>query len=639
MRHVIIGTAGHVDHGKTALIRALTGIETDRLEEERRRGLSIELGFAYFDLPDGSRAGIVDVPGHERFIRNMLSGAYGMDVVLLVMDAREGVQPQTQEHLDILDLLGVSTGILVVTKIDLVSPERREEALEEAQLLVDGTTLEGSPIAPVSSITGEGIEELKRSIVKRVDEIVSQRSAQGVPRLYIDRVFTMEGFGVVTTGTLHGGSLSRDQRVHVLPSKLPTRVRGIQTHNVQVDTAFPGQRTALNLTDVSRDEVSRGDVVCPVDIQQTTSNMDVMIRVLPSIPRMVEHWNRARLYLGTMEAFCRIVLLNEEALLPEDQAIVQLRLERPITSFRGDRFVLRDFTAQYTLGGGYVLDPFAVRHKRFTPETEALAERWREADEEQTVELVLETRRELSLPESLLRYYLPYTDRALDKFMTQLEQDGLIIRWREATPFFSSAQRVDATETALRELLEEFHQQNPHVAGQNVSQVRLELGVEEEGFDRLVRRMIQLEEIVKDGTLLRLCTHEISFSDKTEAIRTELEDAYLGHGFGPPAHEEIWRQLKEYERSAVQETFYALVKLGLLVKISDSFYLHKEVLDGQVHRLVEYLKQHEQITVAEFREMAQSSRKYTVPFLEYCDSQGITLRDGNHRRLRTSHNV
>ncbi len=634
MRHVIIGTAGHVDHGKTALIRALTGIETDRLEEEKRRGLSIELGFAYFDLPDGSRAGIVDVPGHEKFIRNMLSGAYGMDVVLLVMDAREGIQPQTQEHLDILDLLGISTGILVVTKTDLVNSDQREEAVEEMKLLVEGTSLEDAPVTCVSAMTGEGIEELKQTIVSRVNKLSSQRSATGVPRLYIDRVFTMEGFGVVTTGTLHGGELNQDQRVHILPTKLPTRIRGIQTHNVQVDRAYPGQRTALNLAGISKREVQRGNVVCPVDIVDTTMNMDVMLKVLPSIPRMVEHWHRARLYLGTMEVFCRIVLLNEEALLPEDEVAVQLRLEEPITSFRGDRFVLRDFTSRYTLGGGYVIDPFANKHKRMAKETATLMERWLVAGEVETVGLVLETHPSLCLSENLLRYYLPYTDKTLSKFMDQLEREGMIVRWKGAASLFSSAQRVAEAESDLLCSLESFHRKSPHVAGQNASKARQLLNIDENAFELLINRLVQMGKLVKEGVLLRLPTHRITFSEETQQIRTELESAYRAYDFMPPAYEDVWRGLGSYEPGAVQETFYALVKLGVLIKITDPFYLHKDVVDKYTDLLVGYLEKNGQVTVAEFREITQSSRKFIVPFLEHCDSHGITIRDGNYRRLR-----
>ena len=316
MRHVIIGTAGHVDHGKTALIRALTGIETDRLKEEQERGLSIELGFAYFDLPDGSRAGIVDVPGHEKFIRNMLSGAYGMDVVLLVVDAKEGIQEQTLEHLEILDLLGISTGILVMTKIDLVTAEELAESTEMAQEMLAGTALEGAPTVQVSAVTEEGVDGLKQTIVDRVKAVAGEENRNGIPRLYVDRIFTMAGFGAVVTGTLIDGSIHREQRMMILPQGREIRVRGIQVHNRPAEEAHAGQRTALNLSGITTEEIRRGDVLCTVGLSRVTDNIDVSLQVLSSFPRMLEHWTRLRFYLGTSEAFCRAILLVDEAVLP-----------------------------------------------------------------------------------------------------------------------------------------------------------------------------------------------------------------------------------------------------------------------------------------------------------------------------------
>ena len=384
LKNLIIGTAGHVDHGKTALIGTLTGMETDRLKEERERGLSIELGFAYFDLPDNSRAGIVDVPGHEKFIRSMLSGAYGMDIVLFVVDAKEGVQEQTLEHLAILDLLGISNGILVMTKSDLATADELAEATEMTQEMLVGTTLEGVPTVSVSAITGAGIDTLKQTIVEQVTLATKVKESDGIPRLYVDRVFTVQGFGIVVTGTLIGGSINRDQRMVMLPQGDPVRVRGIQVHNEPASVAQAGQRTALNLSGhLCPRYVQRGDVLCPAEFSQVTNNIDVSLRVLSSFPRILEHWSRLRAYIGTREIFCRLILLVDEAILPGDTVQAQLRLEQPILTFRGDRIILRDFSAQYTVGGGEVINPFAPKHKRFTPETTATLAQWEETDNAQ----------------------------------------------------------------------------------------------------------------------------------------------------------------------------------------------------------------------------------------------------------------
>ena len=428
-RHLIIGTAGHVDHGKTALIGTLTGMETDRLKEERERGLSIELGFAYFDLPDNSRAGIVDVPGHEKFIRSMLSGAYGMDIVLFVVDAKEGVQEQTLEHLAILDLLGISNGILVMTKSDLATADELAEATEMTQEMLVGTTLEGIPTVSVSSITGAGIDTLKQTIVEQVTLATKVEESDGIPRLYVDRVFTVQGFGIVVTGTLIGGSINRDQRMVILPQGDPVRVRGIQVHNEPASVAQAGQRTALNLSGPSVQNIQRGDVLCPTEFSQVTNNIDVSLRVLSSFPRILEHWSRLRAYIGTREIFCRLILLVDEAILPGDTVQAQLRLEQPILTFRGDRIILRDFSAQYTVGGGEVINPFAPKHKRFTPETTATLAQWEEADNAQIVNTVLENSKAFCVPESFVHYYLPHSQQHVKTILGSLEADKKIVRW------------------------------------------------------------------------------------------------------------------------------------------------------------------------------------------------------------------
>jgi selenocysteine-specific elongation factor len=679
MRNIIIGTAGHVDHGKTALIRALTGMETDRLEEEKRRGMSIELGFAYFDLPDGSRAGIVDVPGHEKFIRQMLSGAYGMDLVMLVFDAREGIEEQTLEHLEILDLLGISAGILVVTKCDIATPEQREDTAAQATEIVEGTTLEGSPVVCVSAVTGEGIDELKKTIVQQVNSLSTQQfripnsvgsmlnpelripTAEGIPRLYVDRVFTMSGFGAVVTGTLIGGRLDREQQVNILPKGLPARIRGIQVHNQPADFAISGQRTALNLSGVRKEDIERGNVVCAEKITQVTDNINVSLKVLSSFPRMLEHWTRLRFYVGTSESFCRTVLLTDEALLPGDSGRIQLRLETPILTFRSDRFIIRDFSAQYTVGGGVVLNPFAPKHKRFTNETRKILEQWEKADENEVTRLVITESKSLGVEESLLRYYLPYGDAQLNELLKNLQRQHEIIRWPGIDKMFSSTQRVAEVENLIYENLSRFHANNPMVTGQNAEQVKAEIdeippipplskgGTKsplsplyqrgEKGgisavFEKIVDRLIQAGKIAKDGNLLRLASHQITFAEQEQKIKDEIEKIFLQQGISSPGKEELIEILKAYSPKEVEKTFYALVQLGTLIQLSEGIVLHSQTLQDNIKLLKDVINQKGKITTTEFRELANTTRKYAVPFLEYCDSQGITRREGNYRYLR-----
>ncbi|MDE0638622.1 MAG: selenocysteine-specific translation elongation factor [Candidatus Poribacteria bacterium] len=634
-RHLIIGTAGHVDHGKTALVGTLTGIETDRLKEERERGLSIELGFAYFDLPDGSRAGIVDVPGHEKFIRNMLSGAYGMDIVLFVVDAKEGVQEQTLEHLAILDLLGISNGILVMTKSDLATPDELAEATEMTQEMLVGTSLEGIPSVSVSSITGEGIDTLKQMIVEQVNLATKAQEHDGIPRLYVDRVFTVQGFGVVVTGTLIGGSVHRDQRMVMLPQGDVVRVRGIQVHNEHADVAQAGQRTALNLSGTTAHNIQRGDVLCPIEFSRVTDNIDVSLQVLSSFPRMLEHWGRFRAYLGTRELFCRLILLVDEAILPGDSVQVQLRLEQPILTFRGDRIILRDFSAQHTVGGGEVINPFAPKHKRFTQETITTLAQWEEADDTQVVNAVLKNSRTLCVTESFLYYYMPYSQAKVRNILETLASEEKIVRWDRSgrTPLVSDAARTAEGTEKLLTVLSEFHEKEPLLAGQNASQLSRELGLDEVGFEKLTNQLIKTKQLVKDGNLLRLASHEIQFSEEESTAKETLEKLFLDAGINTPGLNELKTLLPEYTAQIIESTFFALLNLGQFIKAADNFFIHKEVFEEIKELLTNYLRENETITVGEFRELAQTSRKYAVPLLEYCDSQNVTVRDGNVRRL------
>ena len=638
-RHLIIGTAGHVDHGKTALVGALTGMETDRLKEERERGLSIELGFAYFDLPDNSRAGIVDVPGHEKFIRSMLSGAYGMDIVLFVVDAKEGVQEQTLEHLAILDLLGISNGILVMTKSDLATPDELAEATEMTQEMLVGTSLEGIPTVSVSALTGAGIETLKQTIVEQVVLATKAEENDGIPRLYVDRVFTVQGFGVIVTGTLIGGSINRDQRMVILPQGDAVRVRGIQVHNESAPVAQAGQRTALNLSGTSAQDVQRGDVLCPIEFSQVTDNIDVSLQVLSSFPRIIEHWTRFRAYLGTREIFCRLILLVDEAILPGDNVQVQLRLEQPILTFRGDRIILRDFSAQHTVGGGEVINPFAPKHKRFTVETIATLAEWEEADDARIVNTVLLNSETLCMPESFLYYYLPHSQTDVKAILNGLETEGKIVRWDQSgrTPLVSDASRTAAAKAKIVEGLEAFHEAQPLVAGQNASQLRQKLNLDELSFEKLENQLITEGQLAKEGNLLRLASHEIQFSEEEETAKETLEKLFLEAGMNTPSLNALNTLLPDYTPKVLESTFYALLNLGQFVKIADDFFTHRTVFEKVRELLTAHLRENETITVAEFREMAQTSRKYAVPFLEYCDSQSLTVRDGNTRRLHPRH--
>ena len=636
MRNIIIGTAGHVDHGKTALIKALTDIETDRWEEEKRRGLSIGLGFAHFQLPDGSRAGIIDVPGHERFIRNMLTGVWGMDLILLVIDAVEGVRPQTIEHFTIIDLLGISTGVIVITKIDMAPEAQVEAVVEQAEALVAGKLLDGSPVVRVSSVTGQGIDELKDTIIQQMASVKPPRRNLSAPRLPVDRVFIMSGFGAVVTGTLIGGSISKQEMVNIMPGGARARVRGIEVHGEQVESALPGQRVALNLSGIAKQDIDRGDVVCDGTLSEATDRVDAMLRIADTCNRIFENWIRVRFYLGTSEVFGRAVLLSEEeGLLPDDEGYVQFRLEKPVLAFRGDGFVIRDFTNQETLGGGEILNPFPPMHKRLEKETLQQLGRWESADDSELVRLVADTGVSVSVPENSLKFYLPYSGERMEDLLKQMAGRGDIVRYVSGDKqMLASVERMAHMKDGIVSELSRFHAERPLAEGANYSRVRSQLRIDELTFDMLLQELIRDGEMSRSGNILRLTSHQMVFSEKELEISEDIQRLFLEKELSPPSAGELITLLDSRSRDDVQDVFQALLYQGKLVRISSDMVLHSSVVEKTLNSLRNFLMKQHQITVSEFRQLANTSRKYAIPFMEYCDATEVTLRDGNFRRLK-----
>lgn len=633
MRHLIIGTAGHVDHGKTTLLRALTGIETDRLPEEKARGMSIELGFAFFDLPNGTRCGVVDVPGHERFIDTMVSGAYGMDVVLFVVSAKEGARRQTVEHLQILDLLGIRHGILVLTMRDLVSDEELAFVLEETEELLEGTTLEGIPRVAVSAVTGVGLEELRSLLSEVALRVQNEEPPDALPRLPIDRVFTLEGFGLVVTGTLRGGSLEAEQRVVLLPSGHVARIRTIQVHGRRVERAFAGQRTALNLVGVEREEVRRGEVVTLPEFPGTTKELDVSLRVLEDFPRLVKHGTRFRLHVGTEEVFCRLMtLVDREGLLPGTSSAVRLRLERPVVAVRGDRFLLRDASAERTLGGGLVLDPCPPRHRRLAEATRQAIERL-SGDEVTLLDSLLERERNPFVSISSLQFYFPLRRPKLDPFLAAAEAAG---RLRRAGEKVIASSRWHSLVEGVEAELRRFHAADPLAPGEGAGEVRSALGafLSEEDFAWLIAEMSREGRIVREGNLLRLASHRVAFEGEEEAIRVRLEEAIRAGGVAAPWLSELESLFAPVSRSRLVRILQTMVHWGVLVPVGEGYWIHRDVYAETLERLRRHFQTNPTLDVAGFRELTGVSRKYAVPFLEHCDARGYTLRVGNVRRAR-----
>ncbi|MCS6860709.1 MAG: selenocysteine-specific translation elongation factor, partial [Abditibacteriales bacterium] len=460
MSHLIIGTAGHVDHGKTTLIRALTGINTDRLKEEQERGMSIELGFAHFHLPSGRVAGIVDVPGHERFVKNMLAGAAGMDVVLLVIAADEGIMPQTREHLDILQLLEAKKGIVVLTKADLVDEEWLELVQEDVRTQLAGTFLKDAPIVPVSAPTGKGLKELSLTIDAVCAETPA-RDASAAFRLPVDRSFIIEGFGAVVTGTAIAGRVHVGETVDILPQQIEARVRHIEVHGKEVEVAEAGQRVALNLSGVSRSEVQRGDVVAARGSMQPTKVIDVKLRLLPNAKLPLKDGGQTRLYLGTAEYLPYTFLLEKREMKPGETGYVQFRFDAPMVCARGDRFVIRSYSPMFTIGGGIVLEPHARKHRRFHAETiRELKALEAASDVLATAETVLQRAGTAGVTANALRQSLATTPEATAQILRELERQNLVRLGGGATPYLHRAVYDDLCQQIVG-ALDNFHRTNP----------------------------------------------------------------------------------------------------------------------------------------------------------------------------------
>lgn len=628
-QHFIIGTAGHVDHGKTALIRALTGAETDRLQEEKERGMSIDLGFADFTLPSGRHAGVIDVPGHERFLKNMLAGAGGIDLVLLVVAADEGVMPQTREHLDILNILQTRRGVVVITKADLVDEEWLELVQEEVRAALKGTFLYDAPMMPVSSITGAGIQELKQ-FLDRMAEEVPTRPIVGPWRLPIDRVFTVRGFGTVATGTLIAGVARVGDRVEVLPTEIETRVRSLQVHGKSVDFAEAGTRVAMNLAGVELEDIERGNVAAPPGLYRPTLALDARLDVLESCPRELKNRTRVRVYLGTAEVLARLNILDAEVLEPGQSGLVQLRLETPTVASKGDRFVVRFYSPMETIGGGSIIDAAPVRHRRFN---QAVLDNLRIKEKGTPGELVAEAVERAGLtpvhPQKIAQELgMPLTEVA--ELFRQLKEEGELIPIEAETALHRH--RLDAASHLVTGTLSAHHEAQPMRSGMSREELRSRLSrqMDAKGFNLVLGRLDAAGTLVSEGGRVRLARHEARFTEEQERAREALKAGLLRDPFNAPSFEELKNGLPP---RVAQEVWEALIDNGIVVRIAADVFLHRQAVHTAIEKVRAHLAEHGQMTAAQFRDLLGTTRKYAVPLLEYLDAQRVTRRVGDTREL------
>ena len=632
MKHVIIGTAGHVDHGKTVLIKALTGIDTDRLAEEKRRGITIDLGFAHLDWTDGAQAGIVDVPGHEKFIKNMLAGAGGIDLALLVIGADEGVMPQTVEHLDILSLLGIRDGLVVLTKADLVDDGWLELVRTQAADLVRGTFLEGKPILPVSAVTGAGLPELKEALHRLVLD-AREKSALAPFRLPIDRVFSVDGFGTVVTGTLIEGAVRPGDTVELVPSGLSGRVRAVQVHGKAVDTACAGQRAALNLTGLKKEDIRRGDAAVKPGSVHPSRMLDVRLRCLADARRTILSGSQVHLYHGTSVQLAKAVLLDRDELPPGQDCYAQLRLTEPIAAKSGDRFVIRFYSPVETIGGGIVLDPCPPRHKRYDPAVlDALAIREQGSAAQRLMQAADSCGTALPTAAQLAESSGLDTD-TLAQVMAELLSSGQL-----AEPLlgrYVSASALDALWPRCRDALANYHGKRPLHAGMPAAELRQKLfrGTEPAEGDALLGIFLQEGRVRYTAGRYALAEFSVRLTRRQAALREELLDRFRQGGMEPEPMETVLSGLPLRDQPEARQVLESLLTGGDLVRLSPELCWHKDIWQTALEALQALCAAEGTVTLAALRDALGTTRKYALLFLEACDRRRITVREGDLRRL------
>ena len=626
MKNVILGTAGHIDHGKTTLIKALTGRETDNLKEEKQRGISINLGFTYFDLPSKKRVGIVDVPGHEKFIKNMLAGACGIDIVLLVVAADEGVMPQTVEHLDILNYLGVKKGIIVLTKCDLVDEDFISLVKDEVKEKTKGLFIENAPIVEVDSVSGRGLEEL----VKKIDEIsedIEEKKIDAPARMSIDRVFSLKGFGTIVTGTLIEGKISIDDEMTIYPSEKKVKVRNLQVHGCDVKTAYAGQRTAINLSNIKVSEIQRGDVIAETGSVEESMMIDVNISLVEHCKKSLKHWDRIRVFHGTKQILCRIVPLNEDEIPYGESGYAQLRLEEKIVAKKGDRFIIRSYSPMDTIGGGIIIDTAPKKHKIYDEsviETLKIKEKGELKD-------IIEEYLKLNLSNYItLKDLISYTG---DKEEYVKEGLDVLIKENKVIPvnkYYLHISHYNKLKDKTMDILNKYHKQYRLRKGilkeELRSRVNSKLKVKD--MDIILNKMAEDKQIKVRDNLVSNYEFEVVFNQKQLSIKKEIENITRKNKLSClVTKDEICNKNKFYE-----EVLEALIG-DTIQKLDNTYYVDKDIYENMKNELINYLKQNNQITVAQFRDITNSNRKTSIAILEHFDRNRITKRIDDKRVL------
>jgi len=633
-KQIILGTAGHIDHGKTSLIKAATGIDTDRLKEEKLRGITIELGFAFLKLPSGQQLGIVDVPGHEKFVKNMVAGATGIDLVAMVIAADEGVMPQTREHMEICSLLGIEHGVIVLTKIDMVDADWLELVVEDIRDYMRGSFLEDAPILQVSSTSGEGVSEFTDELDKICADI-PQRPSGDLFRLPIDRVFTMKGFGTVITGTLISGRVKTGDTIALYPSGTASKVRGIQVHNQSVETAEAGMRTAINFQGLDRASANRGDIVSVPGVLRNSYMLDVSLHFLAGNRRPMKNRARIRFHSGTSEVLGRVVLLDSEDMQPGETSVAQLRLDAPASLVRDDRFVIRSYSPIRTIAGGRILDPIPVKHKRFRKEIVEGLKSLGDGTPEAILAFQIEAAQYAGVSFSDLRIMANVSEKGLNRMMQDLLSKQTAIQVDKDNRIYIHGRALDQLKADILGHLNTYHKANPLKSGMRKEELRSKLpsSMNPKLFTLATNQMIKEKQALIEDELIRSTDHRISLGLDQEDVRDRILTAYRESGLQPPYFKAL-SQTIDIEMDQARDVLHLLMEGGLVVRVKDDLYFDAGAIADLENELTDFLQKNGEISTPQFKEMTGASRKYVIPLIEYFDDQRVTIRIGDIRKLR-----
>ncbi len=636
MKQIILGTAGHIDHGKTSLIRALTGIETDRLKEEKQRGITIELGFASITLSDGNVIGIVDVPGHEKFVKNMVAGASGIDLVSMVIAADEGVMPQTREHMEICSLMGIRHGFIAMTKIDIVDEELMELALEDIKEFTRGTFLEDAPVVPVSSTRNLGLD-LFRSTLENTCNAIPERPFSPIFRLPVDRVFSMKGFGTVITGTLASGKVNVGENIMVFPSMITSKVRGIQVHGRIVESVSAGTRTAINFQGLDRESVNRGDILSTPNTLKPSYMVDAHLHFLSTNTRPVKARAKVRFHSGTSEIMGNVVLLDREELMPGDSAPVQIRLEIPVCCMHGDRFVIRSYSPVRTIGGGHILNPFPGKHKLFSKEiTQGLAALL-ENDPEQSISFFARQGGYSGISFGELRLMILLPDKKLEAVLQKMLASRKLVQSDKERRILIHGEVFDALSLDVLEKIDTYHGKNPLKEGISKEELKSKFRAfkakDSKLFPLVMARLVKDSSIVQEANTIRLAAHKVALQVDLQAVKKKIADIYAKEGLTPPFFRTICSSLNVDQKTG-RDVLQMLIDEKRIAKTKDDLYFDMDAMKKLQDQLLDFLNRESEITTPQFKDMTGISRKYVIPLIEHFDSVNFTIRVGDTRQLR-----